>query len=82
MLWRQFALTTLMGLTVAVPALAAFAIFRNRIDELVAETSLVAEHVVGEIKRPLTQHEKRTAAKSAAPAAAPQRTPAKPEPST
>ncbi len=79
---RKAMVTTLMGLTVAVPALAAFAIFRNRIDELVAETSLVAEHVVSEIKRPLTQHEKRSAAKSAAPAPPPQQSPAKPEPSS
>jgi biopolymer transport protein ExbB len=37
--------TTLFGLGVAIPALAAFAYFRNRIDELVAETSLLAEQV-------------------------------------
>jgi len=37
--------TTLLGLSVAVPALASFSIFRNRIDELVAESSLLAEHV-------------------------------------
>ncbi len=53
--------TTLMGLAVAVPALAAFAIFRNRIDEFVAETSLLAEHVVSPIKRNLK--EKRRTAK-------------------
>ena len=40
-----------MGLGVAVPALAAFAIFRNRIDELVAESSLMAEHAWAEFKR-------------------------------
>eukprot|EP00913_Durusdinium_trenchii_P022839 g21443.t1 len=78
---RKAMVTTLMGLTVAVPALAAFAIFRNRIDELVAETSLVAEHVVGEIKRPLTQHEKRAAAKTTASPAAAKTAAAKSEPS-
>ncbi len=42
----SFALvTTLMGLSVAIPALAAFAILRNRVDELVSETSLMAEQV-------------------------------------
>ncbi len=45
--------TTLMGLGVAVPALASFAIFRNRIDELVAEASLTAEHVFVDFKRSL-----------------------------
>ncbi|MCA9040954.1 MAG: MotA/TolQ/ExbB proton channel family protein [Planctomycetaceae bacterium] len=43
--------TTLLGLGVAVPALASFAIFRNRIDELVAETSLMAEHVFSSWRR-------------------------------
>jgi len=43
--------TTLMGLGVAVPALASFAIFRNRIDELVAEASVTAEHVFADFKR-------------------------------
>ena len=47
----QALVTTLMGLGVAVPALAAFAIFRNRIDELVAESSLMAEHAWAEFKR-------------------------------
>ena len=54
-------ITTLLGLGVAVPALAAFAIFRNRIDELVAESSLLAEHVFADFKRTLAA--KRTAAK-------------------
>jgi biopolymer transport protein ExbB len=43
--------TTLLGLSVAVPAVASFAIFRNRIDELVAESSLMAEHVFSDFKR-------------------------------
>ncbi|HAA62654.1 MAG TPA: MotA/TolQ/ExbB proton channel family protein, partial [Planctomycetaceae bacterium] len=47
----QALVTTLMGLGVAVPALAAFAIFRNRIDELVAESSLMAEHAWADFKR-------------------------------
>lgn len=42
--------TTLFGLLVAIPSLAAFAIFRNRIDEYVAETSLQAEHVLQPLK--------------------------------
>ena len=43
--------TTLLGLGVAVPALASFAIFRNRIDELVAESALTAEQVFTDFKR-------------------------------
>ena len=43
--------TTLFGLIVAVPAISAFAYFRNRIDELVAQTSLMAEHVFADFKR-------------------------------
>ena len=43
--------TTLLGLGVAVPAVASFALLRNRIDELVAEAAGVAEHVFGELRR-------------------------------
>jgi len=54
--------TTLMGLMVAVPALASFAIFRNRIDELVAEVSLVAERVFAKFNRsPAAQIARQTA---------------------
>jgi len=51
--------TTLMGLGVAVPAVASFHIFRNRIDELVAEASLLAEHVFAEFKRSRLSRRKR-----------------------
>ncbi len=43
--------TTLLGLGVAVPSLSAFAIFRNRIDELAAEATLLAEHVFADYRR-------------------------------
>lgn len=43
--------TTLLGLMVAVPALAAYAIFRNRIDERIAEAALLAEHVFADYKQ-------------------------------
>lgn len=43
-------ITTLFGLSVTVPALASFAFFRNRIDELVAQSSLLAEHVFADFK--------------------------------
>lgn len=43
--------TTLLGLSVAVPALGSFFLFRNRIDEMVAEASLKAEAVLAPYKR-------------------------------
>ncbi len=43
--------TTVMGLIVAIPALGAFAIFRNRVDQLVAEVAYVAQHVFRPLKR-------------------------------
>jgi biopolymer transport protein ExbB len=54
--------TTLFGLLVAVPAIAAFAMFRHRIDELVAESSLLAEHVFADYKRNLILRKKAAAA--------------------
>ena len=66
---RKAMVTTLMGLSVAVPALASFAFFRNRIDGLVAETSLMAEHVFADYKRSLVA--KRRASASAAKAESP-----------
>ncbi|MEZ6063033.1 MAG: MotA/TolQ/ExbB proton channel family protein [Planctomycetaceae bacterium] len=44
-------ITTLLGLGVAIPALSAFAVFRNRIDELAAEATLLAEHVFADYRR-------------------------------
>jgi biopolymer transport protein ExbB len=46
-------ITTLFGLLVAVPAVASFAFFRSRVDELVAETSLLAEQVFADYRRSL-----------------------------
>ncbi len=43
--------TTVLGLIVAIPALGAFAIFRNRVDQLVAEAAYVAQHVFRPLKR-------------------------------
>ena len=43
--------TTLLGLGVAVPSLSAFAVFRNRIDELAAEASLLAERAFADYRR-------------------------------
>jgi biopolymer transport protein ExbB len=43
--------TTVAGLVIAIPALGAFAVFRNRVDELVAEAAYVAQHALGVLKR-------------------------------
>ena len=51
-------ITTLLGLGVAVPSLSAFAIFRNRIDELAAEASLLAEHVFADYRRAMQARRK------------------------
>jgi biopolymer transport protein ExbB len=54
----QALVTTVGGLLVAIPALAAFAIFRNRVDQLVAEGSYMAQHVFAPLKR--RRNQKRT----------------------
>lgn len=43
--------TTLQGLCVAIPSLGAYAVLRNRVDELVAEASLTGERVFSTFKR-------------------------------
>lgn len=43
--------TTVAGLIVAIPALGAFAVLRNRIDQLIAETAYVAQHVFSPVRR-------------------------------
>ena len=43
--------STAIGLIVAIPSLAAFAVFRNRVDQLVAEAAYVAQHVFTPLKR-------------------------------
>ena len=43
--------TTVAGLVIAIPALGAFAVLRNRIDQLVAETAYQAQQVFTPIRR-------------------------------
>jgi biopolymer transport protein ExbB/TolQ len=43
--------TTLMGLAVAIPAYAAFAHFRNKVDEGVATCSQMADHLFLDYRR-------------------------------
>ena len=47
----QALVTTVGGLLVAIPSLGAFAIFRNRVDQLVAEAAYSAQHVFTPLKR-------------------------------
>lgn len=47
--------TTVGGLVVAIPSLAAFAVFRNRIDQLIAEIAFIAQHVFTPVRRRAVQ---------------------------
>lgn len=51
----QALVTTLFGLLVAIPASAAYVWFRNRIDEFVAESALLATHLTSPLKRALAE---------------------------
>ena len=60
----QALVTTVGGLIVAIPSLGAFAIFRNRVDQLVAEAAYVAQHVFAPLKR---RHQSTTSSAPAPP---------------
>ena len=47
----QALVTTVGGLIVAIPSLGAFAVFRNRVDQLVAEAAYLAQHAFTPLKR-------------------------------
>ena len=47
----QALITTVGGLIVAIPSIGAFAIFRNRIDQFVAETAFAAQNVFAPLRR-------------------------------
>ncbi len=47
----QALVTTVGGLIVAIPAIGAFAIFRNRVDQLVAEAAFSAQHVFTPLRK-------------------------------
>lgn len=47
----QALVTTVGGLIVAIPSIGAFAIFRNRIDQFVAESAYMAQHVFTPLRR-------------------------------
>ncbi len=47
----QALVTTVGGLLIAIPSLGAFAIFRNRVDQYVAEAAYMAQHAFAPLKR-------------------------------
>lgn len=47
----QALVTTVVGLIIAIPSLGAFAIFRNRVDQYVAEAAYAAQHALAPLKR-------------------------------
>lgn len=47
----QALVTTVGGLVVAIPSLGAFAVFRNWVDQLVAESAYVTQHALAPLKR-------------------------------
>ena len=47
----QALVTTVGGLIVAIPSIGAFAIFRNRIDQLIAEAAHISQHVFTPLRR-------------------------------
>ena len=57
----QALVTTVAGLIVAIPSLGAFAVFRNRVDQLVAEAAFMAQHAFTPLKRSRTPVRKQTA---------------------
>jgi biopolymer transport protein ExbB len=56
----QALITTVGGLIVAIPSLGAFAILRNRLDQLVAEAANVAQHVFAPLRKKKAAAEKRS----------------------
>ena len=47
----QALITTVGGLIVAIPSLASFAVFRNRLDQFTAEAAYLAQHAFAPLKR-------------------------------
>jgi len=72
--------TTVEGLIVAIPSLAVFAVFRSRVDQLVAETSYAAQHAFAPVKRGRAVRAPGGPAFPATPSAAPPAAPPAPPP--
>lgn len=52
--------TTVIGLMIAIPAIGAYAIFRNRVDQLIAEAAYAAQHVFAPLRRKARRRESAT----------------------
>jgi biopolymer transport protein ExbB len=61
-------MTTIEGLIVAIPSVAAYAMFKHRADQLVSETALMAEYAFAGYKRERAARRAHDAATSARPA--------------
>lgn len=49
----QALVTTIGGLVIAIPAISAYAVFRNRVDQYVAEAAYQAQHVFAPMRKRL-----------------------------
>lgn len=67
--------TTVAGLVVAIPSLGAFAVFRNRVDQLIAETAYLAQHTFVPVRRRATSMGARPASPAASQSAPPPQNP-------
>lgn len=56
--------TTFWGLVVAIPALAGYAIIRNRIDEMTTEATLTAESLLGQFRPARSSSKKQSKSKT------------------
>ncbi|MFO0901883.1 MAG: MotA/TolQ/ExbB proton channel family protein [Pirellulales bacterium] len=77
----QALVTTVAGLIIAIPSLAAFALLRNRVDQFIAEAAQTAQHAFAPLKRRASAAPPTTPAVRPAPqraAAAPPQTPTPP----
>jgi biopolymer transport protein ExbB len=54
----QALVTTVVGLIIAIPALGAFAFFRSRVDQFVAEAAYAALHALSPLKQRRTPEPK------------------------
>ena len=50
--------TTFWGLSIAIPALAIYGVFRNRIETLVSDAVIEAENIMPKIRRVLIRQQK------------------------
>jgi biopolymer transport protein ExbB len=67
----QALVTTVAGLVIAIPSLGAFAVFRNRVDQLAAETAYTAQRAILPVKRALSTRRPAAPAVPPAPPRAP-----------